>query len=79
MRSTKIEKCHRKINDAFAGALDAAFFAKFQRECETRYSIFSMTMVSAPKDGGSFTPEQFSWIEAFSDGYGKAMNMVHED
>lgn len=79
MRQTKIGKCHRKINDAFPETLDAAFLAKFQRECETMFSIFSMTMVSSPKDGGNFTPEQHQWIEAFSDGYATAMNMVWED
>lgn len=78
MRQTKIEKCHRKINDAFCKTLDAAFQAKFQRECETSFSIFSMRMFSTPKDGGDFTPEQHQWIGAFSDGYATAMNMVRE-
>jgi hypothetical protein len=79
MRQTKIQKCHAKINDAFRESLDTAFRAKFQRGCKTTFSIFTMGLITDPIDGGNFTPEQYAWIEAFSDGYIKAMGMVWED
>lgn len=75
---TKIEKCQRKINDAFSGKLSEDFREKFQREIETRFSIFSMALVSTPTDGEDFTPEQHAWVEAYSVGYLAAMNQVWE-
>lgn len=77
-KQTKIEKCHRKINDAFSNKLSEDFREKFQREIETRFSIFSMSLVSTPTDGEEFTPEQHAWVDAYSAGYLAAMNQVWE-
>ncbi|VEA73384.1 Uncharacterised protein [Serratia rubidaea] len=78
-RQTKIEKCYRKINDAFSRKLGDDFRAKFQREIETRFSIFSMSLVSSPTDGKDFTPEQHAWVDAYSSGYLAAMRQVTEE
>ncbi|WP_145517514.1 hypothetical protein [Yersinia mollaretii] len=75
---TRIEKCYRKINDAFAEKLNAAFRARFSRELTTTFNITTMCPVSFPSDKGSFTSKQLLWISAYSDGYAAAKKQVWE-
>lgn len=81
--TTKMKKIATAINDAFSDLLDQAFEAKFQRKIETRFNILLMCHVSAPTDGGQFTPEQRAWISAYTDGYlaalGIAQDMAQDD
>ena len=74
--ATKLEKCARHVNDSFSDELGEKFNAKFGRELETRFNILSMQLVSSPADGQPFTPEQKAWVEAWSDGYGIALDIV---
>lgn len=78
-RQTKIEKCYRKINDAFRDKLSEEFYQKFEREISTHFSIFSMSLVTVASDGEDFTPEQHAFIGAYSQGYSAAMGQVRED
>lgn len=69
-------KTRKRINDGFAGALQAAFAEKFNRTLGTSYNLFAMAHVSAPADGEPFTPEQKEFCIAFEAGYLAAMGRV---
>ena len=74
--ATKLDKCATALNDRFTDKLKAAFLAKFARELDMNFNIFSMQLISQPADGEPFTPEQKAWVEAFDDGYSEAMALV---
>jgi uncharacterized protein (DUF1697 family) len=76
--ATKLEKCAKSVNDAFAERLETAFAKKFKRKVETRFNIFSMALVSQPADGKPFTQEQKDWVAAFDAGYSDAMQVVRD-
>lgn len=75
---TKLEKCRRRVNDAFRENLHAAFKKKFDLELETTFNLGAMSLVSYLPDGAPFTPEQHDFIAAYSGGYGAAMTQIHE-
>jgi hypothetical protein len=79
MMATKLEKCANMLNEAFRTKLPAAFHAKFGAELETSFNLFSMSLVSRRVDGADFTPEQYAWVEAYSDGFGDALELVRTE
>mgnify|MGYP001598132268 CR=1 FL=1 len=74
---TKLERMHNRLNDDFPKVLAKAFWDKFDTPIETTFDIFgTMRMISRRMDGEEFTPDQFAWIEYYSQGYSDAMRMV---
>lgn len=65
-----------KLNDEFADKLSSVVRENFGIEIDSRFNIFSMALVTTRLDGEDFTPEQYAFIAAFSDGYGVAMEIV---
>jgi hypothetical protein len=78
MRATKLEKMGDQLNDQFPKVIKDSFFEKWQLSLEMGFNIFSMRCESRRMDGENFTPEQFAWIEAFSEGYTQAMLKVRQ-
>ena len=76
--ATKLEKMARELNGRFTDELDAAFQVKFGVTLETTWNIFSMQLVSLREDGEDMTPEQHAFVTGYSQGYGKALEMVRE-
>lgn len=74
--TTKLEKIARRLNDEFADKLADAVREKYGVEVDSRFSIFSMALITTRSDDEDFTPEQHAFISAFSDGYGVAMKSV---
>jgi hypothetical protein len=67
----------RTLNDGFRDHLAEAMAEKFDGlEVETSANIFSMSLVTRRKDGEDFTHEQYMWMQAWSEGYGKALSLV---
>ena len=75
---SKLAKLAQKLNDDFRVIVDGAFFDKFNTKSRTAWSFFQDRVVSVREDGEDLTPEQARWLEAYSDGYAAAMNIVRE-
>jgi len=73
---SKLSNMRREMQDAFRDALHAAFAAKFSVEITTEFNIFSMETISKRADGQDFTIDEHAYIQGWSDGYGKAINLV---
>ena len=74
---TKTEKLARTLNDDFRDHLSDVMREKFDIEVESSFDFLgSMRLITTRVDGKEFTPEQDSWLEAWSEGYGKAMEIV---
>lgn len=74
---TKLEKMARKLNDDFRDILIAEMREKFGIEVENYFDILgSMRLITTRVDEKAFTPKQLAHLRAFSDGYGKAMDIV---
>ena len=77
--ATKLDRMRRTLNDEFRDHLAAAMREKFAVEVETYFDLLgSMRMVTTRADGEPFTPEQHAWLGAWSEGYGCAMEQVHD-
>lgn len=77
MRLTKIEKAERLLNNSFPDLLRDKFAEHFNGLIvETRWSVFSMQLVTTLESGDDFTPEQYQWVAAFSEGYSAALVVV---
>ena len=74
--TTKLDKMRRELENEFRDALHAAFYEKYKAHLSTQFNIFTMQLVSEREDRQDFTPEQHAFITGWSDGYGKAVNMV---
>ena len=73
---TKLTNMRRELEKEFQTALHEAFMKKFSVQIETSFSIFTMETVSKRVDGQDFTIDEHAFIQGWSDGYGKAVNMV---
>lgn len=74
--TTKLDKMRRELESEFRDALHAAFYEKYKANLSTQFNIFTMQLVSEREDCQDFTQEQHAFIAGWSDGYGKAVNMV---
>jgi hypothetical protein len=74
--ATKLQKMANQLNEEFSGELKEAMREKFSIEIESEFNIFSMRLVTTRVDGNDFTEDENRFIEAFSDGYGRAMRIV---
>lgn len=73
----KLDKMANVLHDEFREHLAAAMAAKFDGlEVETHANIWQMRLVTTRADGEDFTPEQMTWMEAWSEGYSKALELV---
>lgn len=73
----KLEAMASTLNDDFRDHLAEAMAEKFNGlEVETHVNIWQMCLVTTRVDGEDFTPEQYAWMQAWSDGYGKALSLV---
>lgn len=76
----KLEEMARTLNDDFRDHLADAMRDKFNGlEVETQANIWGMCLVTTRVDGKDFTPEQHAWMEAWSEGYGKALSLVRQE
>lgn len=66
----------KRLNDEFGELLNAAFKKKFRRNLTTRWSLMTATLISEPSNDKPFTPQQKAWVEAFSEGYSTARDLV---
>jgi hypothetical protein len=73
---TKLEKCAARLNDAFRGDLHTEMKSRFDIDVQTEFNFMSMQLVTTKSDGTDFTPEQFSYLSAYSDGYSAALTFV---
>lgn len=76
MSTTKLGRMARTLNDDFRDHLAKAMREKFGLEVETLFSIVAGALVTTRADGEDFTPEQMAWMQAWSDGYGVALDLV---
>jgi len=74
--STKLEKMADKLNEDFRTKIIEAMREKFGIEVENEFSIFDLRLHTTRIDGKDFTVEQHTYLEAFSAGFGEAMNLV---
>jgi len=73
----KLQQMARTLNDEFRNHLAAAMAEKFDGlEVQTTYAFLADRLVTTRVDGEDFTPEQMAWMEAWSEGYGKALGLV---
>lgn len=73
---SKLNNMRRELENEFQRALHAAFTAKFGMEIKTEFNLFSMQTISTRVDGQDFTPDEHAYIQGWSEGYGKAVNLV---
>jgi len=73
---SKLNNMRKELENEFRDALHAAFAAKFSVEITTEFNIFSMETISKRVDGQDFTMDEHAYIQSWSDGYGKAVNLV---
>ena len=78
MARKKSEIMFRKLNEDFRDELPKAVKDKYGVEVETYYNLFSMTLVTRTTNCSDLTPKQRIFIDAYSAGYNKAMNIVGE-
>lgn len=76
MKGRKLDAMAQTLNDEFKAHLAEAVRVKFGLEVETTFNIFSLAMVTRRADGADFTPEGLAFVGAYSDGYGKALELV---
>ena len=74
--ATKLQKMADKLNEDFRTKIVEAMKEKFGIEVENEFSIFDMRLHTTRVDGEDFTAEQHAYLEAFSTGFGEAMNLV---
>ena len=72
----KIEKINKLLNEQFRDDLISAMLKKFNIVVENEFNFFSMRLITTRSDGEPLTPEQHSWLEAYSEGYSAAMGVV---
>jgi hypothetical protein len=76
----KLQEMASTLNEEFRDHLADAMREKFDGlEVETTANIFAMRLVTRRVDGEDFTPEQIAWLEAWSEGYGKALDRVRDE
>ena len=78
--ATKLQRITRQLNDEFREKLTEAVQEKFGIEVEHEWrgllSPDGGRLVTTRVDGADFTPEQFAFIDAYSQGYSDAMQLV---
>lgn len=74
----KLDKCATEINENFVSLLADEFLKKFNVPVETKFNLFSMSLVTTRVDEKDFTPEEHAWVSAFSDGYSAALGVARE-
>ncbi len=74
---SKLDKMRKELENSFTAELHAAFEAKFGLKIDTTFDLLgSFQMVTRLASGNQFTPEQHAFIQGWSEGFGKAINMV---
>ena len=76
MSVTKREKIYQLLNHEFCDLLIFAMRNKFSIEVENNYNIMAMALVTTRSDEQDFTPEQYEWMSAYSEGFSAAMEVV---
>lgn len=72
----KIEKVAQLLNDDFRDHLRARMLDKFGITVKTEYAFLADRLITTREYGADFTPEELTYLEAWSDGYGKALDLV---
>ena len=75
---TKLEKMAHKLNEDFRDKLVDAVKSKFDFEIKNEFDIFSMKLIIFRKDGLELTKDQHDFIEAYSNGFIDALNIVRD-
>lgn len=73
---TKMQKLSEEMNREFRNHLHDQFLDKFGKEIVTEFNLFSGCLVSTLIDNSDFTQQEANYIDGYSDGYAKAMNMT---
>lgn len=76
--STKLEKMAAELNEKYRDEFKAAFLAKFGVEVNFEFSIFTFQITSRRVDGVDFTVEQYAFAQGYSDGFGRAIQLVSQ-
>jgi len=77
--ATKLEKVATRLNADMRDKLTEAVREKFEIEVEHYFDIWgSMRLVTTRVDEEPFTAEQHAFIEAYSMGFGDALQIVRE-
>lgn len=74
--STKLEKMANKLNSDFREEIIKEMKIKFNIEVKNNFNIFDMKLHTTRVDGEDFTPEQYNYLQAYSNGFSKAMCIV---
>lgn len=74
--TTKLEKMFCEMQESYRESFTSAFMERYNTPLETNFNIFNMALVSVRADGVDFTPEQHAFVTGYSEGYGKAVNIV---
>lgn len=74
---SKLDKMRKELENSFTAELHAAFEAKFGEKIETTFDLLgSFQMVTRLASGEQFTMDQHAFIQGWSEGFGKAINMI---
>lgn len=74
---SKLDKMRKELENSFKQELHEAFFAKFGLKIVTIFDLLgSFQMVTRLESGEQFTLDQHAFIQGWSEGYGKAINML---
>ena len=73
---TKLQKMADKLNEEFRVELTKIMKEKYSINVQHEFSIISMKLHTYRTDNEDFTVEQMAFIEAYSDGFCTAMELV---
>lgn len=76
--TTKLQKMAVKLNEDFRDELTKIMKEKYSIDVQHEFNIISMRLHTNRIDGQDFTVEQIVFVEAFSEGFAKAMSIVEK-